>query len=298
MVTVRVPATSANIGSGFDCAGIALKLYNTITVEETDSGLSIEVCGENSGYIPQDGRNLVYRSMMSAFEKMGYSPKGLRIVQQNEVPPTRGLGSSSTCIVGGIMAANEICGGGMRRQDILNLAAEIEGHPDNVTPAVTGGMAVAVKTKGVKYISFPVNNKKLSFAVYVPDFALRTKVARSVLPSTVTYGDASYNVGRSALLTAAMLTENYSLLSTALQDRMHQYYRKRLIYGSPRVFKEAQKCGALGTYISGAGSAMVSVVEKKNEARFYTEMNKFIKDNFKNWKFMFVPVDNSGATVL
>ncbi len=298
MVTVRVPATSANIGSGFDCAGIALQLYNTISAEEIDSGLCIEVSGGNCAYIPLDEKNLVYRTMMTAFEKIGYSPKGLHIVQTNTVPPTRGLGSSSTCIVGGIMAANEICGRPMGRQDIIDLASEIEGHPDNVTPAVTGGMAVAVKNRGIKYTSFPIDNKKLSFAVYIPDFSLQTRVSRAILPPRINYRDATYNVGRAALLTAAMLTEDYSLLSTALQDRMHQYYRKRLIGGSSKIFREAQRCGAIGTYISGAGSTMVSIVEKKNESRFFTEMNKYITSNFKNWKFMFVPVDNNGAVVL
>ncbi len=298
MVTVRVPATSANIGSGFDCAGIALQLYNTISVEEIDFGLQIEVLGGNSKYVPLDERNLVYRTIKTTFDKIGYTPKGLRIVQKNDVPATRGLGSSSTCIVGGIMAANAICNNPLTRQDIINFAAELEGHPDNVTPAITGGMAVAVKNKEVKYLNFPVNNEKLDFAVYVPNFSLRTKVSRAVLPERISYRDASYNVGRSALLIGAMLTEDYSLLSTALQDRMHQYYRKRLIGGASKIFYEADKRGALGTYISGAGPAIVSIINKQDGERFYSEMNKYITSNFKNWQFMFVPVDNEGATVL
>lgn len=298
MVTVRVPATSANIGSGFDCAGLALQLYNTISVEEIDSGLEIQVTSGDSKYIPLDERNLVYRTLMAAFDKMGYSPRGLRIIQTNNVPATRGLGSSSTCIVGGIIAANEICGRPMSKHEIINFAASLEGHPDNVTPAVTGGMAVAVKNHGVKYIHFPINNQKLSFAVYIPNFTLRTKIARAALPELISYRDASYNVGRASLLTGAMLTENYSLLSTALQDRMHQYYRKRLIGGSSRIFYEAERFGAIGTYISGAGSTMVSIVKKENEAQFYNDMNKYITSNFKNWRFMFVPADNKGAIVL
>lgn len=299
MITVKVPATSANIGSGFDCIGIALQLYNTISVEEIDSGIDIQISGgDTNAYIPKNEHNLVYRTMMTTFERLNYKSRGLRIIQQNDVPPTRGLGSSSTCIVGGILAASRICGVDMTRAEIINLASEIEGHPDNVTPAVTGGMAVAVKNKTIRYSNFPVNNRKLSFAVYIPNFSMSTRVARAALPELISYRDATYNVGRSALLVSSMLTENYSLLSTALQDRMHQYYRKRLIGGSSRVFYEAERCGAIGTYISGSGSTLVSIVKKEDEARFYKEMNEFMKANFKNWKFKFIPVDNRGAVVL
>ena len=297
MVRVKVPATSANLGSGFDSVGVALQLYNTVSAEETDGGLNIEITDESSKYIPLDERNLVYRSMKAAFDRIGYKPKGLHIIQTNEVPVTRGLGSSSACIVGGIMAANRICNDPMSTQDIINLASYLEGHPDNVTPAVTGGMAVAVKNKGIKYLNFPVNNEKLSFAVYIPNFSLRTKVARAALPELASYRDASYNIGRAAMLTSAMITENYELLSTALQDRLHQYFRKRLIGGSSRIFYEAEKCGALGTYISGSGSAMISIVLKENEAQFYSKMNSYITNNFRNWQFKFVPVDNKGAEI-
>lgn len=295
MVTVKVPATSANMGSGFDSVGVALQLYNIVSAEETDGELKIEVTDESAKYIPLDGRNLVYRAMMSTFERIGYTPKGLHIVQTNNIPVTRGLGSSSACIVGGIMAANKIGNGNMTNQDVIDLASYLEGHPDNVTPAVTGGMAVAVRNKGIKYLNFPVNNEKLSFAVYIPNFSLRTKVARAALPELLSYRDASYNIGRAAMLTSAILTENYDLLSTALQDRMHQYYRKRLIGGSSKIFYEAEKCGAIGTYISGSGSALVSIVKRENESQFFEQMNKYITNNFRHWQFTFVPVDNKGA---
>ncbi len=297
MVTVKIPATSANMGSGFDSVGVALQLYNIVSAEETDGGLNIEITDESSKYIPLDERNLVYRAMMSAFDRIGYKPKGLHIVQTNNIPVTRGLGSSSACIVGGIMAANRICNDPMSIQDVINLASYLEGHPDNVTPAITGGMAVAVKNRGIKYINFPIDNQKLSFAVYIPNFSLRTKVARAALPELASYRDASYNIGRAAMLTSAMITGNYELLSTALQDRLHQYYRKRLIGGSSKIFYEAEKCGALGTYISGSGSAIVSIVLKENEAQFYSKMNSYITNNFRNWQFKFVPTDNVGATV-
>ena len=297
MVTVKVPATSANMGSGFDSVGVALQLYNIIGAEEIDEGLRIEVTDGSAKYIPLNERNLVYRAMMSTFDRIGYKPKGLHIVQTNNVPVTRGMGSSSACIVGGIMAANTIGNGRMTKQDIINLASYLEGHPDNVTPAVTGGMAVAVKNKGIKYLNFPVNNEKLSFAVYIPNFSLRTKVARAALPELLSYRDASYNIGRAAMLTGAMLTEDYDLLATALQDRLHQYYRKRLIGGSSKIFYEAEKCGAIGTYISGSGSALVSIVKKENEERFFSRMNNYITNNFRNWQFEFIPADNVGATV-
>ncbi|MBR0276880.1 MAG: homoserine kinase, partial [Clostridia bacterium] len=251
MVTVKIPATSANVGSGFDCIGIAFQIYNIISAEEIDIGLEIEIRDKNTGFIPTNEKNMVYNSMMTAFEKIGYKPKGLHIIQENSIPVTRGLGSSATCVVGGIMAANAICGNPLSKTDVINLAASIEGHPDNVTPAVTGGLAIAVKNSGIKYSYFPIDNNDLSFAFYIPSFSVRTKMARSVLPETVNYRDASYNIGRSAMLTTAFLTKNYDMLSTALQDRMHQYYRKKLIGGSAKIFYEAERFGALGTYISG-----------------------------------------------
>ncbi len=299
MVSVKVPATSANVGSGFDCIGIAVQIYNYISAEEIDEGIQIEIDDDNyHSFIPTDERNLVYRSMMLAFDKIGYKPKGLHIKQKNNIPATRGMGSSASCVVGGIMAANQICGGQLSKTEIINLATTMEGHPDNVTAAVTGGLAVAVRNNGIRYSNFPIDNRKLSFAFYIPDFSLRTKVARSVLPETVSYSDACYNIGRSAMLTSALLTGNYKLLSTALQDRMHQYYRKRLIGGSSKIFKEAERCGALGTYISGSGSTMVSIVGKDNEARFYNDMNKYVTENFEKWQFKYVPVDNRGAVIL
>lgn len=298
MVTVRVPATSANMGSGFDCVGVALQLYNTIRAEETDGGLLIEFKDASSRFLPSDERNLVYRAMTAVFERVGYTPRGLHIIQDNLVPVTRGLGSSSTGIVGGILAANEIAGARLSQQELINIAAAMEGHPDNVTPAITGGMAVAVKDAGIKYISFPVNNDKLSFAVYVPPFPLRTKAARSVLPRTVRHRDAVFNVGRSALLASAMLTEQYDLLATALQDRLHQYYRRRLIGGSGRIFYKALQLGAIGTYVSGAGSSIVSIVKKEREEQFRERMHKYMKDNYSSWRFMLVQADNDGAAVV
>ena len=298
MVTVKVPATSANIGSGFDSIGVALQIYNTITVEETNEGLRIDILDETRDFLPRDSRNLVYRAMQKVFDEVGYVYKGIHITQDNKIPVTRGLGSSSASIVGGLVAANKICKNALSNDKIMMLAAELEGHPDNTTAAITGGMAIAVMADKIYNITLPIDEEKLCFAIFVPDFILRTKRARRALPRTIPHSDGVFNAGRAALLAASIATERYDNLKTALEDRLHQPYRMGLIEGVDILFKKSSDFGALGSYISGAGPSIIAIVKAEKQQEFYTKMNEFLSCEMYKWKLQMVKPDNKGVKII
>ncbi len=298
MITVKVPATSANMGSGFDSIGVALALYNTVSAKETDGGLKIDILDDSRGFLPSDSRNLVYRAMQAVFNEAAYSCKGLHIVQSNSIPVTRGMGSSSASIVAGILLANAICKGGMTREDVIALAANIEGHPDNTTPAILGGMVVAVIDGGKTfYQKVAVDSEKIKFAVFVPDFILRTKKARSLLPANVPHVDAVFNTGRAALLVASMMTGAYGNLKTAMDDRLHQQYRRHLIRGMDDIFKAAEDFGAYGAYISGAGPAIIAVIDAGDSEVFSQRAGEFLSHTLKGWNLLILDPDNTGANI-
>lgn len=262
MVRVQVPATTANMGPGFDTLGMALKLYNIIEMEETDRGLYIEVEGDGAEQIPRDPSNIVYIAAAKVFKVTGYKPKGLRIRITNNIPLARGLGSSAAAIIGGLMASNIIAGNKLGEKEIINLATEIEGHPDNVAPALLGGIIVTAQADGeVKYskIDTPA---KLKCVVAIPDFALPTKLAREVLPQSVSLNDAIYNIGRTALLVTALMKQDFNLLSTAMEDKIHQPYRASLVPGMKRVFAAVKLAGAKGIALSGAGPTLIAFCDE------------------------------------
>lgn len=302
MIKVRVPATSANLGPGFDCLGLAVGMYNYVYVEETDNGLLIEINDDSSDYLPTDERNLVYCAMKTVYDKMHVKPKGLHIVLENNVPVTRGLGSSSAGIVGGLVAANELIKAGLSKQQLVEIAAEIEGHPDNVAPAVMGGLTVNVMNKGKSKGKSKINTVKvelpedLRFAAFIPDFFLSTKKSRQVLPRTVLLRDAVFNTSRSALLVSSIMTGNYQNLRTAVDDRLHQRFRKRFIPHIDDVFKQAYRAGALGVYLSGAGPTVIAVVKSDND-KFERRMRGYLNKKLKNWQLFMLNADNSGAAV-
>ena len=296
MVKVRVPATSANIGAGFDSLGVALGLYNYVYAEETDGGLSIDIKDSTADFLPIDERNLIYRSMKTLFDKVGYTPKGIHLILENNVPVTRGLGSSSAGIVGGLTAANAIAGSALTPDEILNTAAEIEGHPDNVAPAVIGGLTVSVREGGgIRYVKAEVPDD-LRFAAFVPDYFLPTKRARSVLPKYVSMRDAVYNSGRSALLMTSIMTGNYGNIRIGVEDRLHQRYRKKLIPHIDDIFKSAYSAGALGVYLSGAGPTVIAIIRSDN-TDFEKKIAVFLKEKMNNLRLLTLKADNTGAVV-
>ncbi len=296
MIEIKIPATSANMGAGFDSLGTALTLYNYVWAEETDGGLVIEIKDKTAEFLPKDERNLVYRSMKTLFDRVGYTPKGIHLVLENNIMVTRGLGSSSAGIVGGLLAANEISGAGLSKDELLNIAAEIEGHPDNVAPAILGGMTVNVSERGrIHYVRTDIP-QDLSFAAFVPEFFLATKKSRSILPKSVSMRDAVYNTGRSTLLMASIMTGKYENIRTAVGDKLHQRYRKKLIPDMDGLFKEAYGAGALGVYLSGAGPTVIAIL-CGDITDFEQRLDKFLKEKMDNWQLHMLKADNAGAVV-
>ena len=264
-IKVSVPATSANVGSGFDALGLAVTLYNTVTFEESDK---LDISAADGTRIPRGESNLVYRSARVVYDQLGIPMKGLRITQKNTIPMARGLGSSSACIVAGILGANALLGNKLTRRQMLTLATSIEGHPDNVAPAMLGGFVTSVIDEGQIYSVKKEIDTELAFAAFVPDFRLLTSKARAALPAMVSHKDAVYNLSRAALATAAFCDGNYALLDVATKDVLHQQYRLPLITGGDEVFELAQDLGALAVYISGAGPTIMAVVHKDDTEFF------------------------------
>lgn len=264
LVKVRTPASSANLGPGFDCLGMALGVYNELTIETTSSGLEVEIHGEGEHSLPRDRRNLVVRVIESFFPQLLPLERGLKVTLQNTIPVTRGMGSSSATIVGTLVAANELAGRPFTREAMHALATKYEGHPDNVTPAFLGGLTVAVmEEEQVFYTKVPFS--PLHAVLFVPDFSTATEKARKILPARVDRRDAIYNVGRAALLVAALSTNQPQLLSVATGDRLHQPYREQLFPQMRAFFQAAREAGARGAFLSGAGSTILALADDREQ---------------------------------
>jgi len=273
-ITVKVPATTANIGPGFDCFGIALSMYNKVTIEELvypDKGLHITMLpGENERYssslmtIPTDTTNIVYRAVELLYNYVGQTPPDLKINIETNIPIAKGLGSSASVIMGGMLAANKLLGNPADEAALLSIANELEGHPDNITPAMLGGFifSSAEEDGSIMYkkIEWP---EEWKFVVCIPDYELSTQISRSVLPEMVTLNDAVYNLKRSAMFIEALHTKDADLLRYALDDRIHQVYRSRLITGFDKMKDDLKHLpNILGTVISGAGPSILVIYEK------------------------------------
>jgi len=294
MIRVRVPATSANMGPGFDTLGIALKLYNDFEFRETEDGLKFngmpkEFCNE---------KNIIYQAMKHCFDKAGYKIKGLEISEiKQDVPVSRGLGSSSTCIVGGLVGANEILGKKFSENELLEMAVEIEGHPDNVAPALLGGMVVAIVDENKTFYDKIDVKNGIKFVSIIPNFRLSTKKARSVLPKEISLKDGVYNVSRAALMVACFSSGKYELLKHACKDAFHQNYRSKLIPGFEEVYNKSYELGALGCYLSGAGPTIMVIIDEKDE-RFSNELKNFLKIKELEWDVLELSLDDAGATII
>ncbi len=260
-VRVRVPASTANLGPGFDALGMALGLYNEVEVELAGGTLSLEILGEGAERLQALGeRNLVARSVTETLERLGVPTAGVRIRMENRIPLSRGLGSSSAAALGGVAAAAALAGASLSPEEILNLALPFEGHPDNITPAVLGGLTVSTLVEGkVRCVKLPVPDGLQAVAV-IPEFHLSTAKARRALPPSVPREDAVFNVGRVALFLAAMQTGRLDLLREAAQDRLHQPYRAPLVPGMAEVLAEGERAGALACFLSGAGPTLLALV--------------------------------------
>ena len=302
-VRVRVPATSANLGPGFDALGIACTVYNEMTLTLThEPGLHISARGEGAAYIPGDERNIVWKSIQYLLERAGRVDEfqGAWIRMSNRIPLSRGLGSSATAIVAGLTAANALIDSPFSRDDLLQLATDIEGHPDNVAPAIYGGFTVNTVTDGhVECFSF-LPRIFLRLVVMVPDFYLSTKSARQVLPSEVPMKDAVFNISHAAMMVAALARGSEKHLENVFADALHQNYRAPLIPGMFDVFAAAKKAGAYGAALSGAGPCLIAFVP---EHRKCTEgVAAAMQDAFRAHEIEARPLhlrlDTKGARVL
>lgn len=293
MVNIRVPATSANLGPGFDSLGIALNLYNEFSFQETSQGL--EIIGALKTEENRD--NLVYTSMLKSFNAIGYKPKGIKININTDIPVSRGLGSSACCIIAGIMGANEIAGSPLSQDEIFTLATEIEGHPDNIAPALFGGFVTSLMEEDNIYYNKIDIAKGLKFIAIIPDFPLSTKKSREVLPKKVSYKDAVGNISRVSLLISALSNGRFDLLRHALKDNLHQPYRGKLIEGFDDVMDKIHELGALGGYLSGAGPTIMAIINEDDKG-FKEEMESYFKSINYGWKVVELKLDFDGAKVI
>jgi homoserine kinase len=247
-VTVRIPGTTANLGPGFDCLGIALAVYNIFTLERAESSST---------------EPMIDQAAAAFFARSAVTPFNFRWSIAGEVPRSRGLGSSVTVRLGLLQGLNELCGLPLERRDLFLLCADLEGHPDNAAPAAFGGFTVA--GQGGRVARFEVD-ARLQFVLLIPDFETETTSARKVMPRTLSVPDAVYSLGNACALTAAFASRDYASLRGAFADRIHQPYRTPLIPFLPAVLEAAEKAGALGGFLSGSGSTIAAVTLENPDA--------------------------------
>ncbi len=263
IVRVKIPATTANLGPGFDCLGMALDMWNTIDVKVGSFGFSIS--GEGAETLSRTKTNLIYRSIATPFKETGTPIPDLYISCTNVIPLSRGLGSSSAAIVGGLLAGNELCVRPLNQEQLLSLAAKIEGHPDNVTPALLGGCRIVVKDGSQLITEEVLVPSALRAVLFIPDMPMPTREARGILAPTVSREDAVFNIGRAAMLVTAFATGSFSHMRVATQDRLHQPARQAIFPAMPRIFEGALDAGALGVFLSGGGSTILALATESPE---------------------------------
>ncbi|MFD7920046.1 homoserine kinase [Streptomyces sp. NPDC059740] len=291
-VRVRTPATSANLGPGFDAFGLSLGLYDDVVVRVADTGLHIDIAGEGADTLPRDEGHLLVRSMRRTFEVLGGQPRGLEIVCANRIPHGRGLGSSSAAICAGILAARAVTIGGDQRLDdaaLLELATEIEGHPDNVAACLLGGFTLAWTDTGAARAVRLDPDESVVPVVFVPDRPVLTETARGLLPRTVPHSDAAANAGRAALLVEA-LSRRPELLLAATEDRLHQDYRAPAMPESVALVNRLRGDG-VPAVISGAGPTVLALVEDG-------AADKVARLAGEGWAANRLALDAAGACVL
>ena len=296
LATVRVPATTANLGPGFDCLGLALDIYNTVelslAVETT-----VQITGEGQGQLSLGLNNLVLRAADRLAEQVESEVPGWHLRQHNEIPLARGLGSSSAAIVGGLIAANELLQASFDRQQLLGIAAEIEGHPDNVGPALYGGLtACCVEAGDVRCIRLDAP-RELDIGVVIPHFEVSTQRAREVLPEQVSFDDAVFNLSRTAGTLAALVAGRWEVLSTVMKDRLHQPHRASLVPGIEEVIAAAEEAGAHGAALSGSGPTVVAFATEQRDAILEAMVKAFGNFNVEATAF-WTKANNQGAVLI
>ncbi|MCK4401734.1 homoserine kinase [bacterium] len=295
-VTVKVPATTANLGAGFDTLAIALDLYNYVTIE-LNTKTHIEIENEGKDSLPLDEDNIVYIAAKAVFDMAEVKMDGLKIKLVNNIPLARGLGSSAAAWVGGAMGANYLLGNRFSKDEIMSLTAELEGHPDNVTPALFGGFTISYIDKGtLKYFKISPS-VKFKIVVVIPQFEVSTSRAREILPSEISRKDAVFNISRACLLVSSILTGRLEYIGHGMQDMLHQSYRKKLVHGMEDVFEAAMRSGARGVALSGAGPSIVAFATESFEAIGKSMQKAFLEHNIKS-RFLVTGINNNGTEII
>ena len=297
MMKLRVPATTANMGPGFDCLGMAFDFYNYIEFEEYGlPGTCVLTSEGEAGKIDLSKNNLIYKAYAKTFEYLGEEVKGVKMHFENNIPYSRGLGSSSAAIIGGVKVANTLLGDRLTDEEMLNIALEFEGHPDNIAPALLGGIVISGLLEDGKVfyrkIKVPQN---LHCTLIIPNYPLATKKAREVLPKQFSMAEAVHNIGRTALLIDALHTGDLKQLSLAMDDCLHQPYRKTLIKGMEEIIPAAKALGALNVTISGAGPTILVVSDAPHD---YSSLQDILSKEGVQAKIVDLRPTNEGAVVV
>lgn len=265
-VTLRVPATTANLGPGFDCLGLALDIWNEVIFKLDGEGINVQIEGEGANHLPRDERNLILRAAARLYERAGVSfPKGIQLHCRNAIPTSSGLGSSASAVIAGLCAARKLLDSPISDIELLALAAEFEGHADNAAACLLGGLVIVIKAKE-GWIAEKVPMQPLKAVIVLPEIKLSTRQARAALPKNISRKDAVANIGRTALLVHALREGRKGLLKQAMYDSLHQPYRLKLIPGAKEALKAAYNTGAYGVALSGAGPSLIAFGDENLEA--------------------------------
>ena len=295
---VHVPATTANLGPGFDALGLALDLWNETEFSQTeDNKITVSITGEGAGALATGGMNMIAAAAQQLYALVGKSPNGLTIQCTNRIPLTSGLGSSSAAMLTGLLGANALLGEPFSREQILTMATENEGHPDNVVPAMLGGLVASAIGDG-KIVSRKLLVSPLSITVVLPDFYFPTKAAREILPEFVLRQDAVFNVSRAVLVIKALETGDLALLGEVMEDSLHQPYRLPLIPGAQAAMQAARQAGASAVALSGAGPSLIAFSGQPADARIGSVMQQTFEQAGLTARLVPLNISQSGASVV
>lgn len=301
-IKVKSPASSANLGPCFDCAGIALPLYNIVKTKKTNDGKIVVIIDEKGDVrrFEVDEKNIIFQSFKKFHEKINTQMIGYEVNVETEIPIARGLGSSASVIAGALIGANELNGKPLSKHDLINIAASIEGHPDNTTPALTGGFVVAsIEDDGTVLYEKIKWCDDWKISVCIPDYKLLTELARSVLPKEINFKDAVYNIQKSAQLITAITNGNEDIMRSALKDRIHQPYREKLIPGMVDIIEKLrEEQNVLGCVLSGAGPTLAVITKGDNIDNVKQIVHKIWYDLDIKYQIMTFDPTNQGATVI
>jgi len=289
MIKIKVPATSANIGVGFDCMGLAVSLYSTATFEPSSQELEITGCPAEF----QNKQNLIYQAFIKGCQFLEQPIPNVKITIENNIPISRGLGSSAFCIVAGLAGANVWFDSPLSKGQLLDLATQIEGHPDNVSPAIFGKLGVSFidEHDDVQTVHFDVS-KRLHFVAMIPDYQVSTEKSRQILPTEMSYSTAIYQIGHAVALSKALELGDLALIRQAIVDKMHEPFRSQLIPDYQLAKKICEKDSGL-MYISGSGSTLMAITDNELTA---TAIIEAIKKSFPKWKTHHLNIDTTGVT--